>query len=143
MKQKLSLFFMAFFVYAIVDIIYNVAIGLKIDERFYKKAGILDIFSKDLGNSWLFLIFFVVIALGNVILVILPAIRACSTSQALKNGFLLGIVAYTTYAIPLAVIIQNYPVLLAPIHILGGGFFSLCTSGFCTWFYLKRLAKKP
>tara|TARA_B100001093_G_scaffold149175_1_gene141929 strand:- start:5968 stop:6204 length:237 start_codon:yes stop_codon:yes gene_type:complete len=75
--------------------------------------------------------------LGNLVLVIKPAISKKSLSDALIKGFLLDIVAYATFALPSAWSIQKYRQTLALINILGGGVFSLFTSGVTTFIGLK------
>tara|TARA_B100000900_G_C20008789_1_gene484947 strand:+ start:151 stop:345 length:195 start_codon:yes stop_codon:yes gene_type:complete len=57
----------------------------------------------------LFSIFFLIIALGNLVLVIKPAIFKKSLSDGLIKGFLLGIVAYATFALTSVWLIQKYP----------------------------------
>ena len=57
----------------------------------------------------LFSIFFLIIALGNLVLVIKPAIFKKSLSDGLIKDFLLGIVAYATFALTSVWSIQKYP----------------------------------
>ena len=128
----------AFLAYTIVDTAYQFAIGLKIDKFFYEQAGIADIYYTEPTHVYLIIVFLVIIAIANVHLVINHAIEKQSVPMALKHGFLLGITAYATFALPLAWSIQGYPVMLAVIHIIGGGFWSLCTSGITTWCLLRN-----
>ena len=77
------------------------------------------------------------IAFANLVLVKQPAIKQQSVVQALGQGFVLGIAAYATFALPLAWMLKDYPLVMAPIHIVGGGMFSMLTSGVTVFFYLR------
>lgn len=136
MKSK-TLYFTAFLIYVVVDVGYNVAIGLKLDNAFYEKAGILPILNTQIVLPWTLLVFFILIALANFVLVIVPAIQQKSIQQAFIHGFLLGITAYATFALPFIWLIKNYPALLSLIHILLGGIFSALTSGITTLLYFR------
>ena len=131
-------YLIAFFIYAFVDSLYQLVIGLKIDAFFYKRQGIQDIYNTKPQYLYLILVFFILIAYANLVLSILPAIKKKNIFIALHNGFTLGIVAYATFAFPLAWSIKNYPIALAFIHVFTGGLFSLITSGLTTWIYLKK-----
>ena len=131
------MFLIAIVAYIFVDVCYNLTIGMSIDLYFYEQAGIIDIYTMSSNAIILFLIFFLIIALGNLVLVIKPAISKKSLSDALIKGFLLGIVAYATFALPSAWSIQKYPQTLALIYILGVGIFSLFTSVVTTFIGLK------
>ncbi len=51
-----------------------------------------------------------------------------------------GSAAYATYIVPTFISIANWPAALIPIDILIGGLLSLATSGFVTWWALRRQA---
>ena len=131
-------YIIAFLVYVIVDSAYQVIMGLKIDSFFLAQAGIKDIYYTVPKHLYLIAVFFVIIAIANVRLVVERAIEKKNVKMALKDGFLLGVVAYATFALPLVWGIKDYPLMLAVIHIVGGGFFSLCTSGITTWLLLRK-----
>lgn len=71
------------------------------------------------------IVFFVLIAYGNVRLAIEPAIRDNSLMVAVKNGLALGCAAYI---VPVFVSTANWPAALVPIDIVIGGLLSLITS---------------
>ena len=137
-KRNLYLFSLAVMSYFIVDVLYNVLVGMKIDAYYYEKSGIIDIYALSPQAPVLFVLFFIIIGLANVVLVIQPSISVRSVSRALSHGFLLGVTAYGTFALPCAWSIKNYPLMLAFIHIVGGGVFSMVASGLTTYLDLRR-----
>ncbi len=83
------------------------------------------------------ILFFILITLGNLILVIFPAMAAGSIRKAVEHGFLLGVVSYGTLGLTVAWLIPGYPLALTAIVIVSGGVFSLICSGFTTFIGLK------
>ena len=139
MKKNLSLFGVAFLVYIIVDIAYNLIIGFKIDRILLENAGILEHYAETPRYPILLLLFFIVIALANVELVIKHALKNnVNIKYAIWGGFLLGITAYATLSFAATWSIKNYPLAFAGIHPLGGGIFCAVTSGITTKIFAKK-----
>ena len=139
--KKLKLWFVAFLIYTIIDFFYQFTIGLKLDGWILQQAGISTIFNEQPAYISTILLFFILIAYANLVLVIEPSIEKKNISRAFYHGFLLGITAYATYSLPQLWLIKNYPPLLSPIHILSGGIFSFFTSGITTWLHFKFWSK--
>ena len=132
------MYLIAFLVYVVIDVLYYIIAGLKIDNYFYTQAGILGIFYTEPHHVYLFLVFFLLIAYANLALAIIPAVKEKQLSIALKNGLLLGLTAYSTFAMTLIWSIKDFPFLLGLLHIAIGGILSLATSGITTWLVLRK-----
>ncbi len=141
--KKISLYLIAFFTYFILDVGYNLIIGLRLDNYYYKKAGIENIIATEPQYLSTIPLFFIIIVAANIRLVINQALEKRSIPLALVNGFLLGVACYATFALPLLWLIKDYPFNLAVIHIVLGGLLSLATSGFTTWLALRKSSAEP
>ena len=137
--QNLKLFFQAFFIYLVVDIGYQLAIGFKLFTHFAETSGLSKIYIQPTSTGMvLMLLFFMLIAFSNLRLCILPAIDAKSPKLAMQKGALLGTTAYATLGFTNAWGIDNFPLAFALTITLEGLFFSLITSGLTTWLYLRK-----
>ena len=144
--SRFTRFLSAFVVYAVIDVAWNMSPpAVAMYANLHEASGNDWSFGKPM-DTWggvelvAVLVFFALIALANSQLVIGPAIRERSVQRALQDGFLLGCAAYATYIAPTFISIANWPAALVPIDILIGGLLSLATSGFVTWWALRRQA---
>ena len=137
MSKNIKLFISALLIYIILDVAYNLLVGMRIDHHFLKEAGILSIYNEKPAYSWTIALFFIIISYANFRLAILPAVALKDIVKAVRAGLILGVAAYATLALPLLWSIKNYPVELVVIHIVGGGLLSLATSALTTTIYLK------
>jgi uncharacterized membrane protein len=67
-------------------------------------------------------IFYAVFLFGLLMLVVLPAGRAHSLTQALWGGALFGLVCYATYDLTSQAVIKNWPTTITVIDLLWGTF---------------------
>ena len=140
-------FIAAFFVYAIIDIGWNVTpIATGMYERLYEASGndaLFDSFGKEQG-AWgggevlALLAFLSLIALANSYLAIEPAVKENNLGKAMRNSFVLGCAAYATYIVPIFLMLSTWPAILVPVDILIGGLLSLATSTIVTYVTLRR-----
>ena len=119
-------FLFATVIYTVIDVGWNASpVARNMYARFHEAS----------GNDWSFgkpmetwgtvelaglVAFLVLIGFGNSYLAIEPAIRERKLSRAVRNSFVLGIVAYATYIVPTFLAIANWPSILIPIDILAG-----------------------
>ena len=147
MKMHYIRFIAAFVVYAVIDIGWNVSpIATGMYERLHESSGsdaILDTFGKQ-PDTWggleilALLVFLLLIALGNSVLAIEPAVKEGNLRKAMQNSFVLGCAAYATYIVPIFLTFAMWPAILVPIDILIGGLLSLITSTVVTYVTLRR-----
>lgn len=135
---RITLYLQAFFIYLLVDIGYQIALGFSFFTHFIESAQLDFYVEPSPTGLGLMLIFFTLIAVANVHLCILPAIEKKSVTVALKQGALLGTTAYATLGLTNAWSIGGFPLAFALTITLEGLFFSLITSGLITWLRLRR-----
>lgn len=127
-----------FISYFIVDVTYQMIIGIKLSSRLQKEAGIDDIFVSEVQHPILLLIWFLIMTVAIVKLVVEPAVELKSLKTAGLRGLLLGITAYATLALPNGWSLVNYPITLVCEVILEGVLFAPVASLFTTWWLLKK-----
>ena len=137
----------AFFVYAVIDIGWNISpIARGMYENLYEASGndaLHDAFGRQM-DEWgvaqllALLVFLGLIALGNSWLAIEPAVKENNLRKAMQNSFVLGCAAYATYIVPIYLMFSTWPGVLVPIDILIGGLLSLITSTVVTYVTLRR-----
>ena len=140
-------FIAAFVVYTVIDVGWNASpIARSMYDSLYEKSGnkeLFDSFGRQM-DTWggieilALLAFLVLIALANGYLAIEPALKENSLRKAMKNSFVLGCAAYTTYIVPIFLMLSTWPSILVPIDILIGGLLSLITSTVVTYVTLRR-----
>ena len=137
MKTSFRLFIVTFLIYFVIDVAYNLAIGMDIDHYYFSQSGVLAALNTQPAYPATFLIFFILISYANVRLVIIPAIAKNSVKESAISGFVLGLTAYATMALPMLWQIKGFPFQLTIIHILSGGLLSLITASLTTYVHLK------
>ena len=96
MKNRLTQFVLIFVTYIVVDVAYQLSVGLKFMGGLYESAGIRDVMSEQPNHAWTILFFFVMIAFVLLKLAVQPAIETGQYRAAIQNGALVGIAAYGT-----------------------------------------------
>ncbi len=134
-RIKLFLFIIVF--YFVIDVIYQVAFGINFNETQYENAGIDEIFADPPRHLYLFVVFFVLIALANLVLVVRPSIAQASIANAAKKGALLGLTAYGTLATTITWTIADFPLASTVAIAAEGTIFSAATSAAATWWTLR------
>ena len=135
--SDVKLFFFTMAVYFVVDVIYQVAFGINFNQGQYETAGIDGIFADPPRHLYLIVVFFVLIALANLILVVKPSITDRSVPNAAKKGALLGLTAYGTLAMTTTWTIADYPVASGIAIAAEGTVFSCVASAAATWWALR------
>ncbi len=69
-------------------------------------------------------IFYTIYLFGLLMLVVLPAARANSLTQAIWSGALFGLVCYATYDLTSQAVIKNWPTTVTIVDLLWGTFVS-------------------
>lgn len=138
MKTKILKYLSVFISYFIVDVTYQMIIGIKLSSRLQKEAGIDDMFVSEVQHPILLLIWFLIMTVAIVKLVVEPAVELKSLKTAGLRGLLLGITAYATLALPNGWSLVDYPITLVCEVILEGVLFAPVASLFTTWWLLKK-----
>lgn len=138
MKKNILKYLSVFVSYFIIDVAYQMTIGIKLSSEFQKKAGIDDIFVSEVQNPILILIWFAIMTVAIVKLVVEPAVELKSLKLAALKGLLLGVTAYATLALPNGWSLENYPIALVLEVVLEGVLFAPIASVFTTWWMIKK-----
>ncbi|MEM7092296.1 MAG: DUF2177 family protein [Actinomycetota bacterium] len=136
-RNDVQLFLAIVVVYFVVDVLYQVAFGIRFNTDQYERAGIDGIFADPPRHLYLFVVFFAVIGLANLVLVVKPSIVERSVRSAAKKGALLGLTAYGTLAMTTTWSIADYPLASAIAIASEGTFFSAATPAAITWWALR------
>lgn len=140
-------FLAAFLVYTVIDVGWNFSpIAQNMYNGLYAASGNAEMFASfgKPQDTWgateliSLLAFLLLIAFGNSYLAIEPALRENSLRRAVQNSFVLGCAAYSTYIVPIFLMIATWPSVLVPVDILIGGLLSLITSTSITYITLRR-----
>ncbi len=117
-----KLFFVAFVVFLLIDLIW---LGL-IARKFYRKH--LGFLMSDNVNWIAAIIFYIIFIVGIVLFVVSPALEADSLKHALFYGALFGFVTYSTYDLTNLATLKNWPVLITIIDLIWGTFLATSVS---------------
>lgn len=137
--SRTKLFFFIIVFYFVIDVIYQVAFGINFNTTQYENAGIDGIFADPPRHLYLFVVFFLLIASSNLVLVVEPSIAESSVANAFKKGALLGLTAYGTLATTTTWTIADYPLASTIAIASEGTFFSATTSAAATWWALRSM----
>ncbi len=134
----MKLYGQALLIYAAFDIAYQAAVGLRIFSQLVESAGLRHLYGQPspIGMA-LMGVFFLLIALANMRLCVLPAIAARSVPIAARNGALFGTAAYATLGLTNAWSLPDFPLVLALVITAEGCVLSLVTSSLTTWLHLR------
>ena len=140
--SQMKLFFQALATYIVVDVAYQVVVGLRILTVLLEDSPLKDSYVQPTAvGGGLMLLFFALIAFANVTLVIKPALEAQSVRFALKNGAVLGLTAYGTLALTNAWSLNGSPLLFVLTIPFEGLLFSMVTSGLVTKWNLGKVSQ--
>ena len=128
----------AWFIYVIVDVGYQLALGFGLMVHFVEASPLKDVYVEPtpLGAGLMFA-FFSLIAFANVKLAIEPGIEAKSPKLAAIKGAILGLTAYATLGLTNAWSLGGFPLLFALTITLEGLLFSTVTSWLTTAWELR------
>ena len=138
MNSKFLMFLSILVIYFVVDVAYQVSIGLKLVGSLYEAAGVSDVFSSEPQHLATIPLFFVVMAFVLLRVVVLPAIEKKDVLQAFLNGALVGIASYGTLALVLLWQIVGFPVAAVFAILLEGLLFPTISSGVTAWWFLRK-----
>lgn len=127
-----------FIVYFIIDVSYQVVFGIPFSTQAQEAAGIREIYASEPRNPIFILIWFVIITIAIVKLAVNPALEKRNVALGVMNGFILGIAAYATLALPNGWSIDNYPNTLVLEILLEGALFAPVAAGVTSWWILRR-----
>ena len=126
-----------FFFYFLVDVLYQVLIGLKMQSYFLEGTSLKNMISSPPNYPLTIVLFFIIISVANYLLVVKPSLSNQSIKQSLLHGYLLGVAAYSTFSLPLLWLFSDVPLTYAVLVFLFEGSFSMVSSGVVTYFYLR------
>lgn len=138
MKISILKYLSVFVTYFIVDVAYQLIIGMNLSKNLQKEAGIDDLFVSDVQHPILILIWFTIMTIAIVKLVVEPAVKLKSLKSAAIKGLLLGVTAYATLALPNGWSLVNYPLFLVCEIVLEGVLFAPIAATFTTWWLIKK-----
>ena len=138
MNTNILKYLSVFVVYFILDVTYQVTFGINFSQSVQEEAGIREIFTTDIQNPILILIWFSIMTTAIVKLVVEPAVEAKSIKDALFKGLLLGITAYATLALPNGWSLTNFPMALVLEIIMEGVLFAPIASAVTAWWLINK-----
>lgn len=102
-------------------------VWLAVIAKSFYRSRLGHLLTKDIVWSAV-LIFYVVYVLGVFYFVINPALASNSWKAAMQNGFLLGILCYTTYDLTNMGTLKDWSWAVAIVDIIWGGILTAATS---------------
>lgn len=138
MKNRLTQFVLIFVTYIVVDVAYQLSVGLKFMGGLYESAGIRDVISEQPNHAWTILFFFVMIAFVLLKLAVQPAIETGQYRAAIQNGALVGIAAYGTTGLVFLWTITGFPFLALGEFLVEGIVFCSVSSGLTAYLVLRK-----
>lgn len=126
----LKIYFIAFIIFLIIDVVW---IGL-VAKNFYA-SNLGHLMAKNF-NLWAALIFYVIYIFAIVYFVVIPAVDAQSFNVALINGFILGLVCYSTYDLTNYATLENFPLKVVVVDMIWGSFLTTSIS-VITYYFVK------
>lgn len=122
MSKFIKLFLIAFFVFLAIDAVWLVLIA----KDFY--AAQLGFIMTPEVNFVAAFVFYVLFIIGNIVLVVKPALEKKSWKMALLNGALLGLVSYATYDLTNLATLKDWPILVTVVDLIWGTFVASAVS---------------
>tara|TARA_B100000768_G_scaffold156316_1_gene153829 strand:- start:361 stop:792 length:432 start_codon:yes stop_codon:yes gene_type:complete len=137
-KNQVVQFMVILVTYLVIDIGYQMSIGLKLMDTIYEQAGIREVMSEQPNHAWTILIFFLMIAFVLLKLAVEPAIAKVQYLTAVKNGALIGIAAYGTTALVFLWTITGFPFVAIAGFLVEGIAFCSISSGITAYLALQK-----
>lgn len=131
MNTLIKTYFIAFFVFIVIDLIWLGVIASKLYRKY------LGFIMADKFNMPAALLFYLIFVGGIVFFVINPALANQSLAYAIGAGAFFGFIAYATYDLTNLATLKNWPVLITFIDLIWGSFVSASVGGI-TYLILQR-----
>ena len=125
----IKLYFISLFVFLGIDSIWLTVVA----KKFY--ADQLGYLMAKTPNLLAALIFYLLFIVGVVFLVISPALKNNSLTQAILMGALFGLCSYATYDLTNLATIRDWPLLVTIIDMIWGTTLSAIVAGVSFWIY--------
>lgn len=130
MKEILSPFFIALFIFLLIDIIW-----ISLSVKFLYKPAFGELLNEK-PVLWAAILFYIIYVFGLTLIIIKPAINYDSLTHALLMGAIFGLVAYGTYNLTNMAIIKNWSPKVVFIDMAWGTFLTSITSA-ATFYFTK------
>ena len=131
-------YIIVFATYLTTDMGYQFAIGMQWAAKLQKKAGIKYMFADSVQHPWMMGLWFIIMTIAIIHFAINPALEQKNKSIAIKNAFLLGLLAYGTLALANGWSIKSYPSGLVFEIMLEGMLFPTITAAVATSIFMRQ-----
>jgi len=118
----MKVLFLSLFITSILFLIIDL-IWLSFSVKYFYKPQ-LGILLNEKPVMWAAVLFYLIYVVGLAIIILLPAIKQDSITQAFFTGIVFGIVAYGTYNFTNMATIRNWSPYVVLVDIIWGGFLT-------------------
>jgi len=118
----MKVLFLSIFITSILFLIIDL-IWLSFSVKYFYKPQ-LGILLNEKPVMWAAVLFYLIYVVGLAIIILLPAIKQDSITQAFFTGIVFGIVAYGTYNLTNMATIRNWSPYVVLVDIIWGGFLT-------------------
>jgi len=118
----MKVLFLSLFITSILFLIIDL-IWLSFSVKYFYKPQ-LGILLNEKPVMWAAVLFYLIYVVGLAIIILLPAIKQDSITQAFFTGIVFGIVAYGTYNLTNMATIRNWSPYVVLVDIIWGGFLT-------------------